>query len=127
MEHARVQRVAHGEHKEVINSEVKNDNTSNDNYNDNNNERSEVVCTSVHSAWVGGIQSGDLLVSLFFLRTGSSFHIFSITMTDMSSIEYPALLKWVATGFSSILLCTLSAWWLFCMPWRAWPDSPIYC
>ena len=28
MEHSRVQRVAHGEHKEVINSEVKSDTTS---------------------------------------------------------------------------------------------------
>ena len=51
--------------------------TSDDNYNDNNNnERSEALSTSVHSARVGGIQSRD--PSVFpDLSQNRSFHNFS--------------------------------------------------
>ena len=106
---ARVQRMTHGEPKEVISSDVKS-NTTIDNYNDNNNnDRFEAVSSFIPL----GLEIHWF--SLIFLRTGSSFLNFSMTMTDMSSIECLALLKWVATGFSSILLCTMSAQWLFSM------------
>ena len=53
------------------------------------------------------------LPSQFFLKIVSSVHSQSITHTDKSTSEWPALLKWAATGVSSILPWVMSNLWPF--------------
>ena len=41
--------------------------------------------------------------------------------------ECPSLLKCSATGDSSVLLCTMSKWWLLTLQCNSCPVSPTYC
>ena len=62
----------------------------------------------------------------FFFRITSSVHSLSMTHTDRSASEWPALLKWAATGDSSILPWVMSNRWPLILLWSGCPDSPTY-
>ena len=66
------------------------------------------------------------LLSRFFLWITSSVNSLSITHTDRSDSEWLALLKWAATGDSSILSWEMSNRWSFIILWSGCPDSPTY-
>ena len=55
-----------------------------------------------------------------------SAHSLSITHTDKSASGWPALLKWVATGDSSILPWVMSNLRPFILLWSGYSDSPTY-
>ena len=100
--------------------------TSDDDNNNNNDDRLVAISSQVHSSRVGGVQKGDSSTFLIFLRTGSSFHNFSVTMTLNSSTECLEMLKCAATSFSLVLLCLMSAQWLVILQWGACHVVPAY-
>ena len=56
----------------------------------------------------------------------SSFqHLFMI-MTDKSASVWPSLVKWAATGDSSMRLWAMLKRWLLIREWRGCPVSPTY-
>ena len=88
----------------------------------------KAVSSYVHSSRPQCVQGFIHLLALFFLGMESSLHNLSITHTNTcrSISEWPALLKCVATGDSSILPQVMSNWWPFIFQWSGCPVLSTY-